>query len=94
MTWDCARELPQEAYLRACRAFNDDATMRTCKDSGAVLPPIDLAPFYWADVAAEVREAEAAESARAQKGRARGKVGWNHDRAAPRRQGAAARQCL
>jgi hypothetical protein len=67
VTWDCAQELPQEAYLRACRAFNADVKMRTCPESGAVLPQIDLAPFHWADVAAEVREAESSESARAQK---------------------------
>ncbi|HUB94992.1 MAG TPA: hypothetical protein VL993_03695 [Stellaceae bacterium] len=69
VTWDCAKELPQEAYLRACRAFNDDAGMRTVKDTGRILPQIDLAPFHWAEVAAEIREAEAFETARA---RARG----------------------
>lgn len=64
ITWDCADELPQEAYLRACTAFNDNPSLRTCRESGAVLPEIDLTPFRWAEVAAEVRETEAAERAR------------------------------
>ena len=67
ITWDCADELPQEAYLRACRAFNADAKMRTCPTTGAVLPQIDLAPFRWAALAAEIKEAEAAEQARVDK---------------------------
>jgi hypothetical protein len=67
ITWDCADELPQEAYLRACRAFNADKKLRTCRRSGEVLPEIDLAPFHWAEVAAEIKEAEEAEFARAQK---------------------------
>ena len=67
VTWNCADELPQEAYLRACRAFNADKKMRTCATTGAVLPEIDLGRFRWADLAAEVKEAEAAERARAEK---------------------------
>lgn len=63
VTWDCAEELPQEAYLRACSAFNADPKMRTSK-AGAVLPPIDLTPFHWAETAAEIRETEAAERPR------------------------------
>jgi 3-hydroxyanthranilate 3,4-dioxygenase len=63
VTWDCADELPQEGYLRACQAFNADPKMRTAAN-GQVLPPIDLGPFHWAAVAAEVRETEAAEQPR------------------------------
>lgn len=67
VTWNCAEELPQEAYLRACTAFNADAKMRTCPTTGEVLPPIDLGPYRWAQVAEEVREAEKAEEPRARK---------------------------
>jgi 3-hydroxyanthranilate 3,4-dioxygenase len=67
VTWDCAEELPQQAYLRACTSFNADAKMRTCPTTGATLPAIDLAKFRWAEVAAEILEAESAEQARAQK---------------------------
>jgi 3-hydroxyanthranilate 3,4-dioxygenase len=67
VTWDCAEELPQAAYLRACRAFNADETLRRSRVTGTVLPPIDLAPFRWEEVAQEVKEAEAFETARAQK---------------------------
>lgn len=65
--WDCAEELAQEAYLRACRAFNADARMRTCPTTGAVAPAIDFAPFRWAQIATEIKEAEAAERARQRK---------------------------
>jgi nitrite reductase/ring-hydroxylating ferredoxin subunit len=58
VTWDCAKELPQEAYLRACRAFNTDASLRK------FLPEIDLAPFHWDKVGAEVKEAESFEHAK------------------------------
>lgn len=61
VTWDCAKELPQEAYLRACRAFNADASLRKG------LPAIDLAPFQWDKIGAEVKEAEAFESEHAHK---------------------------
>jgi len=61
ITWDCAKELSQEAYLRACRAFNADASLRHG------LPPIDLAPFHWGEVGAEVKETEAFEIEHAHK---------------------------
>jgi hypothetical protein len=67
VTWDCADELPQEAYFRACRAFNATPAMRTCPDTGTVLPPIDLLPFRWEAVAAEIKAAEAAEWERARR---------------------------
>jgi len=84
ITWDCAAELPQEAYLRACRAFNADPKMRTCPTTGAVLPQIDLAPFRWAELAAEIKEAEAAERSRLDK------KGGASRTAAPRAAGAIA----
>ena len=67
ITWDCADELPQEAYLRACRAFNATPAMRTSKTTGAMLPEIDLAPFRWESVAAAIKAAEASEQERARR---------------------------
>jgi nitrite reductase/ring-hydroxylating ferredoxin subunit len=61
VTWDCAKELPQEAYLRACRAFNADPRLRQG------LPEIDLSPFRWDAIAAEVKETEAFEIEHAHK---------------------------
>ena len=63
VTWDCATEIPQAAYLRACEAFNADPAKRTSRSTGEVLAPIDLAPFRWREIAAEVAEIEAAERA-------------------------------
>lgn len=65
VTWDCAVELPQDAYQRACEAFNADEQMRTCPVTGDVLPQVDLSPFRWQEVAEEIRAAEEAEKARA-----------------------------
>ena len=53
--WDTEEELPQEAYLRSVRAFNADAARRSCGKCGEVHPAIDLTPFRWAEVAAEIR---------------------------------------
>ena len=53
--WDTAVELPQEAYLRAVRAFNDDAARRRCV-CGTVHPAIDLAPYRWEEIARELKE--------------------------------------
>jgi 3-hydroxyanthranilate 3,4-dioxygenase len=61
IAWNCAEELPQEGYLRACLAFNADPELR------GGLPAIDLAPFCWSEVAAEIRAAEAAETERARR---------------------------
>jgi hypothetical protein len=65
--WDCATELPQEAYLRACTLFNATPAMRTCQASGEVLPQIDLTPFNWQAVAQDIRASEKAERERAAK---------------------------
>jgi 3-hydroxyanthranilate 3,4-dioxygenase len=61
VVWNCAEELPQEGYLKACQAFNADPKRR------GGLPQIDLAPYRWAAVAGEIREAEAAETERAKR---------------------------
>ncbi len=62
--WDTAEELPQEGYLRACAAFNEDAARRKCPNCGSVHAAIDLAPFRWADVAKEVRDDRARTAAK------------------------------
>jgi len=67
IVFDTAKELPQEGYLRACRAFNADKAMRTSKFTGDALPEIDLAPYRWAELVGEIREAEGAERGRAEK---------------------------
>ncbi len=59
--WDTAEELPQEGYLRACRAFNADPALRTCRTCGEVHAAIDLAGYRWAEIAAELRSGAAAE---------------------------------
>jgi hypothetical protein len=53
-------ELSQEAYLRIASAFNADAAKRTCGECKAVHPVIDLAPFRWGQVAAELKKEAAA----------------------------------
>lgn len=53
-TWELAEEKAQAAYLRACRAFSEDLARRTCKSCGTVHPAIDLAPYRWAELSAEV----------------------------------------
>ncbi len=55
IAWDTAGELPQEGYARACKAYNDDIDMRTCKSCGHVAPPIDLSPFRWDEIAKALR---------------------------------------
>ncbi|MDH7798264.1 MULTISPECIES: hypothetical protein [unclassified Beijerinckia] len=67
VTWDCATELPQEAYQRACTLFNATPSMRTCPASGTVLPPIDLSRFNWQALAEDIRASEKAERERAAK---------------------------
>jgi 3-hydroxyanthranilate 3,4-dioxygenase len=61
-TFDTATELPQEAYLRICTAFNVSAQMRLG------LPLIDLSPFRWKEIAAEIRDALASEASKAKAG--------------------------
>ena len=54
--WDTAVEIPQEGYLRACREFNADPARRTCSSCGRIHKELDLSPYSWEAVAAEVRE--------------------------------------
>ena len=53
--WESAGELPQEGFLRSCREFNAEAAHRTCDGCGSVQAEIDLSPYRWAEVAAEIR---------------------------------------
>lgn len=54
-TWDTAKELPQEAYLRATAAYSDNASLRACKACGHANPKADASGNKWAEVAAELR---------------------------------------
>jgi len=54
-TWDCARELPQEAYLRASARFNQDRALRVCKSCGTEHDSVDVSSSKWAEVAGELR---------------------------------------
>src|SRR5471030_2540895 len=58
-TWELAVETAQAGYLRACAEFSADPARRTCSGCGAVHPPIDLAPYRWAELAAASPEAVA-----------------------------------
>jgi hypothetical protein len=53
-TWELAEEKAQAAYLRACREFSEDLARRTCGSCGTVHPAIDLAPYRWEELNAEV----------------------------------------
>ena len=54
--WDTEEELPQAGYLRACLEFNAGTDRRTCSSCGQVHDKIDLTPYGWEAVAAEVSE--------------------------------------
>jgi len=58
-TWDTAVEVSQQAYDRICRAHNVDAASRICGDCGAQHPEIDMSPYSWDKIAAEIREESA-----------------------------------
>jgi mannose-6-phosphate isomerase-like protein (cupin superfamily) len=48
--------LPQEGYLSGSRAFNADEGRRRCQTCDVVHPPVDLAPYRWEQLAAQIRE--------------------------------------
>lgn len=54
--WDTATESIQDGYLRVTTAYNTDVKRRTCSHCGHVHAAIDLAPYRWAEVAAEIRK--------------------------------------
>jgi len=53
--FDTATTYPQEGYLAGCRAFNDDEARRRCQSCDTVQPLVDLAPWRWEELAAELR---------------------------------------
>ena len=53
--FDTEVELPQEAYWRACEAFNSDADLRCCCVCGAKHHEVDLAGIRWPEVAEAIR---------------------------------------
>lgn len=53
--FDCAEELPQDAYWRACAEFNSKAELRQCPACGAAHPPLDLSGVRWPEVAEMIR---------------------------------------
>jgi hypothetical protein len=53
-------ELPQEAYLRIAGAFNKDQSLRTCRKCSTVHPALDLSPYRWEQLAAELKKEAAA----------------------------------
>jgi 3-hydroxyanthranilate 3,4-dioxygenase len=56
----CSKEIAagivQDQYWNAVKTFNDDSAPRTCKDCGAVHPPVELGDIAWLDVAKALRE--------------------------------------
>jgi len=55
--FDTEEELPQDAYWRACNAFNADVELRRCRSCGAVHDMADLSGIRWPEVAAAIKSA-------------------------------------
>ena len=55
--FDTEEELPQDAYWRACNAFNADIDLRRCGSCGAVHDLADLEGIRWPEVADAIRSA-------------------------------------
>jgi 3-hydroxyanthranilate 3,4-dioxygenase len=53
--FDTEDELPQDAYWRACNAFNADVDLRRCGTCGVVHDPVDLTGIRWPEVAEAIR---------------------------------------
>ena len=63
VTWDTSEELPQEGYLRATTAFNEEQELRKCRVCGTAHPQLDLTGFRWKEIVRELRaEKEGAET--------------------------------
>ena len=52
--WDSAVELPQYAYARITRTFNDTPSLRVCKSCGTEHAPADLTGIRWEEVGADI----------------------------------------
>src|SRR5262245_51641583 len=55
--FDTEEELPQDAYWRACNAFNANVDLRRCSACGAVHEVVDLSGIRWPEVAAAIKSA-------------------------------------
>ena len=55
--FDTEEELPQDAYWRACNAFNADIDLRRCGSCGTVHDLVDLDGIRWPEVAEAIRTA-------------------------------------
>jgi 3-hydroxyanthranilate 3,4-dioxygenase len=53
--FDTEVELPQEAYWRACQAFNTDVELRRCPHCAKEHDQIDLSGIRWPEVAQAIR---------------------------------------
>ncbi len=54
--FDTADELPQDAYWRACNAFNEDVELRRCPACGKEHDQLDLTGIRWPEVAEAIRQ--------------------------------------
>lgn len=53
--FDTAEEIPQDAYRRACNAFNADVELRRCQRCGDEHEPVDLSGVRWTEIADAIR---------------------------------------
>ncbi|PRQ09193.1 hypothetical protein [Enhygromyxa salina] len=53
--FDTAQTYPQEGYLSGCESFNEREAQRSCQRCGELHPPVDLAPYRWAELATQLR---------------------------------------
>jgi 3-hydroxyanthranilate 3,4-dioxygenase len=54
--FDTRETFPQEGYLAGTRAFNEDESRRRCTACDMVHPPVELGPYRWEQLAAQLRE--------------------------------------
>jgi len=53
--WDTAVTLSQEGYTAACEQFNRSNDLRHCASCSSDRTAIDLTPYRWREIAAEIR---------------------------------------
>ena len=58
--FDTAAEIPQAAYVRITTHFNENQSLRTCATCESEHAAIDLSPFGWNEIAAEIEADQAA----------------------------------
>jgi hypothetical protein len=54
-TFDTAATYSQEGYIEGCRAYNEDASRRTCSACGRAHPGVDVAGYGWEELASQLR---------------------------------------